>query len=104
MLHKVKGREYINNNIKTVKYKDVILGGKVYHPDKNGIIDLPKEVKNKYVSKLSADEVKAENKDNAKDKSLSEMTVKELKIIAEEKEIKNFDKMKKEELVKAIEK
>lgn len=58
MLHKSIGKQVIDGNKVTMKYKSVILDGVVYHPDKDGILDLPKEVKNKYVSKLSADEVK----------------------------------------------
>ena len=109
MLHKSIGKQIISGNKVTMKYKSIILDGVVYNPDKDGILDLPKEVKNKYISKLSADEIKTSKKDSdntesSKDKGLSEMTVKELKEIAKKNKIGKFKKMNKDELIKAIEK
>jgi len=88
---------------KSINGKDIILDGEIYRPGKNGIVDLPKKYNHPDLTELSADEVKALNKDSD-NKSLSDMTVKELKEIAEKKEIEGFDKMKKDELIKAIEK
>lgn len=75
-LHKVK--EKINRKGKY--YSDVICDGKVYSADKNGFVNLPISMENKNVKPVTVDEVKKAKNDS--DKSLSEMTIKELKEIA----------------------
>lgn len=104
-LHKVK--EKINRKGKY--FPDVICDGKTYSADKKGFVSLPVTVDNKFVRPATAKESKSLNKDSgnkesSKDKSLFEMTEKELKAIAKKNKIDKFEKMNKDELIKAIEK
>lgn len=104
-LHKVK--EKINRKGKY--FPDVICNGKTYVTDKNGYVNLPVAMETDKVKPATVDEVKSQkknsgNKESSKDKSLSEMTVKELKEIAKKNKIGKFEKMNKDELIKAIEK